>query len=545
MRKKQLLALWLGTSLLLFQSLFAQHAPSLPDAQQSLVDQFLQEITTYQAANNYNEAARYLNKVARIYWDHEDTQQALDYYSQSLGLNQKLGNTHAQLSIYNFMGMIHADRGEAQRSIDMYQKALDIARSTGQRNASLIEALKNMAFSHESLQQYKTAIPHMKEALEIAQEMSNLELMRTCYFSLADLCGKAGLEAESVDYFAKYSDLDKHLFKEGADKEKAEAQREVQQIAANKRAVEAELQGATAALGKADSLNQEAQMEIRLLEGEKEIRELKLKEQEILLENERLVRNSLIGGFVLVGLLAFALVLGYLEKRKSNRQLAAEKEKSENLLLNILPKATADELKNQGFATPRHYDLATVMFTDFKGFTQITEQLTPEALIESLDQCFLAMDEIIERHGLEKIKTIGDSYMCAGGIPISNTSNPIDTVKAALEIQTFMAKWTEDQRRNGHPGWELRIGIHSGPLVAGVVGKKKFAYDIWGDTVNTASRMESSGQAGKINISGPTYELVKDHFPCTYRGKVNAKNKGDVDMYFVEILNEKAILNVE
>ncbi len=528
------MALWLGTSLLLFQSLIAQHAPSLPDAQQSQVEQFLQEIATYQAANNYNEAARYLNKVARIYWDHEDTQQALDYYSQSLGLNQKLGNTHAQLSIYNFMGMIHADRGEAQRSIDMYQKALDIARSTGQRNASLIEALKNMAFSHESLQQYKAAIPHMKEALEIAQEMSNLELMRTCYFSLADLCGKAGMEAESVDYFAKYSDLDKHLFKEGADREKAEAQREVQQIAANKRAVEAELQGATKALGKADSLNQEAQMEIRLLEGEKEIRELKLKEQEILLENERLVRNSLIGGFVLVGLLAFALVLGYLEKRKSNRQLAVEKEKSESLLLNILPKATADELKNQGFATPRHYDLATVMFTDFKGFTQITEQLTPEALIELLDHCFLAMDEIIERHGLEKIKTIGDSYMCAGGIPISNTSNPIDTVKAALEIQAFMAKWTEDQRRNGHPGWELRIGIHSGPLVAGVVGKKKFAYDIWGDTVNTASRMESSGQAGKINISGPTYELVKDHFPCTYRGKVSAKNKGEVDMYFVE-----------
>ena len=526
-------AIWLATLLLLFHAMPAQHAPSLPDDQQALVEQFLQEIATYQTAQNYNEAARYLNKVARIYWDHEDSDQALDYYSQSLGLNKKLGNTHAQLSIYNFMGMIHADKGQAQKSIEMYQKALSVARASGQQNASLIEALKNLAFSYESLQQYDAAIPYMEEALEIAQEMSNLELMRTCYFSLADLCGKAGQEAASVDYFAKYSDLDKHLFKEDANKEKAAAKREVQEIAANKRAVEAKLQGVNVALDKADSLNRQAKMEIQLLEGEKEIRELKLKEQEILIENERLVRNSLIGGFVLVGLLALALFQGYLQKRRSNRQLGIEKEKSENLLLNILPHATAEELKEKGFATPRHYDLATVMFTDFKGFTQITEQLSPEDLIASLDHCFLAMDEIIERHGLEKIKTIGDSYMCAGGIPVANTSNPVATVQAALEIQEFMMEWAEEQRQQGIPHWELRIGIHAGPLVAGVVGKKKFAYDIWGDTVNTASRMESSGEAGKINISGPTYELVKDHFACSYRGKVNAKHKGEVDMYFV------------
>ena len=123
--------------------------------------------------------------------------------------------------------------------------------------------------------------------------------------------------------------------------------------------------------------------------------------------------------------------------------------------------------------------------------------------------------------------------MCAGGLPVANTSNPVATVQAAREIQEFMAEWAEEQRQQGIPHWELRIGIHTGPLVAGVVGKKKFAYDIWGDTVNTASRMESSGEAGKINISGPTYELVKDHFVCSYRGKVNAKHKGEVDMYFV------------
>ncbi len=214
--------------------------------------------------------------------------------------------------------------------------------------------------------------------------------------------------------------------------------------------------------------------------------------------------------------------------------IETERQKSDKLLLNILPVETAYELKEKGFATPKHYNLITVLFTDFKGFTHIVEKMSPHEVIENLNTCFYALDVICDKYGLEKIKTIGDSYMCAGGLPIANTTNPIDVVKAGLEMQVFMMRWKAEKEAIGKPAWELRLGIHSGEAVAGVVGKNKFAYDIWGDTVNLASRMESSGEVGKVNISGATYELVKDAFVCTYRGAVIAKNKGEVEMYFVE-----------
>ena len=203
-------------------------------------------------------------------------------------------------------------------------------------------------------------------------------------------------------------------------------------------------------------------------------------------------------------------------------------------MLNILPAETAEELKKYGHAEAKSYDTVSVLFTDFKGFTQISERLSPEELVLEIDYCYKAFDQITEKYGIEKIKTIGDAYMAAGGVPTTNTSNPTDTVSAALEIRDFMLKYKAERNASGREGFEIRIGVHTGPVVAGIVGIKKFAYDIWGDTVNTAARMENSGEVGKVNISGSTYELVKDQFQCTYRGKVMAKNKGEIDMYFVE-----------
>jgi class 3 adenylate cyclase len=184
---------------------------------------------------------------------------------------------------------------------------------------------------------------------------------------------------------------------------------------------------------------------------------------------------------------------------------------------------------------PVRYESVSVLFTDFKSFTTISEQMTPEQLIGELDECFRIFDAIVGIFGLEKIKTIGDSYMCAGGLPTPNDTHPVDVVKAAIEMQHGLQLLMERKKAEGQPAlFEMRIGIHTGPVVAGVVGSHKFAYDIWGDTVNTAARMEQGSQPHKINISAATYELVKHRFECTYRGKMAAKNKGEIDMYFVE-----------
>jgi guanylate cyclase len=229
-----------------------------------------------------------------------------------------------------------------------------------------------------------------------------------------------------------------------------------------------------------------------------------------------------------VGCIIFLMV--YYFVRKKNFFQA----QSEALLLNILPKEIADELKANGSAEPRQFEQVTVMFTDFKNFSKIAEKLSPSELVTEIDTVFKAFDRIIGKCIIEKIKTIGDAYMCAGGLPVPNTSHPFDVVHAAMEIQQFIKLYIQECRELGKDPFEIRIGIHTGPVVAGIVGEKKFAYDIWGDTVNTASRMESSGVAGKINISGTTYELIKDKFNCVYRGKIQAKNKGEIDMYFVE-----------
>jgi class 3 adenylate cyclase len=216
---------------------------------------------------------------------------------------------------------------------------------------------------------------------------------------------------------------------------------------------------------------------------------------------------------------------------EKNKIIAREKEISENLLLNILPYESAQELKLKGHSDARLYDYISVLFTDFKDFTIKSETLSPQALVAELDTCFRAFDLIMERHGIEKIKTIGDGYVAASGLPTENISHAENIVRAALDIRNFMS---ERRKEKGAATFEVRIGINSGPVVAGIVGVKKFAYDIWGDTVNIAARMEQNSEVGKINISQSTYELVKDKFTCTYRGKIDAKNKGQIDMYFVE-----------
>ncbi len=218
---------------------------------------------------------------------------------------------------------------------------------------------------------------------------------------------------------------------------------------------------------------------------------------------------------------------------KQNHAIMLEKAESDKLLRNILPDEVADELKANGKADAKSYQKVSVLFTDFKGFTDRSANMTPQQVIGELNKCFSAFDEIIETYNLEKIKTIGDAYMCAGGLPIPNESNPVDAVKAGLAIQEYMEAYKQACIRNEEPFFECRLGINTGEVVAGVVGTKKFAYDIWGDTVNTASRTESNGIVGKVNITEATYNDVKDFFECEYRGDIDVKGKGKVKMYFV------------
>ena len=215
-------------------------------------------------------------------------------------------------------------------------------------------------------------------------------------------------------------------------------------------------------------------------------------------------------------------------------ELKAEKQRSDELLLNIMPFEIAEQLKKKGSARSKKYKTATVMFGDFANFTGLTKHMSVSELIRELNEYVRTFDEIIERHFVEKIKTIGDAYMCAGGLPLKNNSNPFDVTLAGLEIRKFIEDRAREKRQKGEQVWQLRLGIHSGEVMAGVIGSKRFAYDIWGNTVNIASKMEEMSEVGKINVSGATHDYLQDYFDMSYRGKVQIKNTPEViDMYFV------------
>ena len=263
-------------------------------------------------------------------------------------------------------------------------------------------------------------------------------------------------------------------------------------------------------------------------------------EQDLKLQKSRNFRNALLL------ILSFALVIVALIYRSSlenqkqkriledkNRQIEDERQRSDELLLNILPAVIATELKNNGKAKAHRYQQANVMFIDFKSFTRISEQLTPEDLVAELDHYFKAFDFIVGQYKLEKIKTIGDAYMVASGLS-DRVSTPLSIVRAALEIQEFLADMKTEKSHLGKPFFEARVGIHSGPVVAGVVGVRKFAYDIWGDTVNIAARMQEACEPGFINVSEAVFNEIRYSFRCQYRGRLPAKNKGDIDMYYVD-----------
>lgn len=257
---------------------------------------------------------------------------------------------------------------------------------------------------------------------------------------------------------------------------------------------------------------QQVRLEMKIAERTREIREqnIKIEKQKHTIEEKK----------------------NHLEEQK--RLLEVEKEKTEKLLKNIIPESTFQEIKTKGKASARAYKTVSVMFTDFVGFTKIAEKMSPSDLVSELDIYFSKFDEIIVTNNLEKIKTIGDAYMCAGGVPVRNNTNPIDACLAALQIQEAMETMREEAKTTGRNVWDLRLGINTGEVTAGVIGSEKLAYDIWGSTVNQAQRMEMLGEPGKVTISGQTFQYIEPYFLCSFKGKVKSKSKGLIDMYTVE-----------
>lgn len=344
----------------------------------------------------------------------------------------------------------------------------------------------------------KMALSYAKQSLALAQQYNLKQQVSDAFLKLSEIYEKIGDQAQAFGYYRShitYKDSVNNIVS-------------VQQMADLRTNFEVSRK----------------QIEVDLLNQQK--------------KNQQIIIIASVIAAALIAMLAFGWFRRYRFIRETNLIIEQERDRSESLLLNILPRETAQELKNSGKVAAKRFDSVTVLFADFKGFTQYAEKLPPEQLVERLDFYFSRFDEITERFGLEKIKTLGDAYMCAAGLPFPTADHALKIVLAALEMQ----KVAQQAASAGHgPAFELRVGINTGPVVAGIVGTKKFAYDIWGDTVNIASRMETNSEPGKINISETTYALVKDRFSCEYRGELDVKNKGKMRMYFVQGLPEPAM----
>ena len=437
--------------------------------------------------------------MGEIFLERNELDSALYYFNRSLEAYKKSESIKVAYALTN-IGRAYTKTGEFNKAVQYQKEAFEKAKSLDAR-LEMTQALLGLAETYDLMTNISATISTYKQAQTIAEEIGARIECKDAYEGLAKAYSKISDYGNAYKYQTLFTIIKDTLYN-------AEMDKRIQSLTLNFDI-------------------EKKQGEVDLLTKDNALQELSLQRQKIA------IYAAGSTGFLLL-VLAIGLFNRYKYTRKTKKIIEEEKDRSEKLLLNILPEETARELKEKGTATPKHYEIVSVLFTDFKGFTNIAEKLTPQELIEELNYCFFEFDKIIDKHNLEKIKTIGDAYMCAGGIPVANTSNPFSIVKAGLEIKAFMERLKIDRELQGKEYWELRIGVHTGPVVAGVVGKNKFAYDIWGDAVNTASRMESSGIPGQVNISGTTYEFVKEKFNCTHRGKVKAKNKGEIDMYIVE-----------
>ncbi|HRH68338.1 MAG TPA: adenylate/guanylate cyclase domain-containing protein [Flavobacteriales bacterium] len=498
-----------------------------------------------------------LSGIGSIYYHQGEHAKALDYFERGLKANEEAGHEPGIAICLNNMGNVYADKGEPEKALEYYERVLKIRKARNDVR-SIASTLNNIALVHadmalvddreertaQAAAQRKVAIDKLNESIGYYQEVGDHQGECGAFANIASIyADEGGRDPEIIQYSLKALPIAKEhgLLTEAREIHFA-LSRAYQRMGKHALALDMYKEyilirdSIRSEDNKQEILRQQMQYDFDKKEAktlaEQEKRDAVAKQD---LRRQKVIRNAFMGGFMLVALFAGV----FLSQRN---RISKEKARSEELLLNILPEEVAEELKAKGEADARLIDQVTVLFTDFKGFTAMSEVLTPKDLVRDLHECFSAFDRICEKHHLEKIKTIGDAYMAAGGLPVANTTHALDVINAALEMRDFIAEGKARKIATGQPYFEVRIGVHSGPVVAGIVGVKKFSYDIWGDTVNTASRMESSGEAGQVNISEATHDLLKDGTGLTFapRGKVQAKGKGEMEMYFVRRSSEEA-----
>lgn len=438
------------------------------------------------------------NNVGNIHYLEGDYAKALQYYNKALAVCNQVGNRYNRVISNNNLGKVYAKLGDDIIARELFTKALIESQEIGNKQTTAASFI-NLGELDLKANRNQPAISSLIEAKKIAEEAQLKDEMAAAYLNLAHAYAAVKNFETAYNFHSKYSNLQDTVH--NVDLAKINSLTEQQ-------------------------IRNEAKRKLDVEEAQKKKAEAEVKKQ-------KTIKFSFIIGSAL--LLIFLIVLAN-RFRLINRQkkiIESEQERSNSLLLNILPADVAEELKQNGKAKARSYDRVTVLFADIQNFTKIGEKLSPEKLVSEIDFYFKAFDEIITRYGIEKIKTIGDAYMCASGLHNQAASSATDMVHAALELQDFVNKTREERTKLNEIFFEIRVGIHTGPVVAGIVGVKKFAYDIWGDAVNTAARMETAGETNRINISEVTFELVNDHFDCIHRGKMEVKNKGLMDMYFV------------
>lgn len=467
-----------------------------PATHDKAFDYYRRAMSISEETDNLDAIGTSAVNLGELYTERKQYFSALAIFETALeALKQTGGNTSYVLMN---MGKVYALQDSLDQAIEFHQAAVQSAEGKDAR-FQLVQALTGLADTYRKKAAYQLSLKHYQRAESIAREMKwNVEL-KDIYSGLSKT--HAGLR--NYEEAFRYQDLFNSVRDTLYNTESEQLMANVQfQFDLEKKEAEIEL------LKKDQALNQ------------------------VTIKQAKTLRNFL---FAMTGFLIIIIGGVYYQYRfaqKTNKVILAERNRAEEILLNILPYDTAQELKEKGYVQAKRFEKTTVLFTDFKEFTKIAESNSPENLVKSIDYYFTHFDEIISRYSLEKIKTIGDAYMCAGGLPVPNDSNPVDAVKAAIEIAAFVQS-VKENRPEGILPFDIRIGINTGPVVAGVVGTKKFQYDIWGDTVNVAARMESSSIPGKINISENIYRLIKDEFECEYRGKIAAKDGEEFNMYYV------------